>query len=111
MSAFEALCAGSWQPVESIRISHRRMIICTVDDPYAFEESGPFTNVQIKSRQATLSDCTCFVRTGVYKCVLSPSEKSNGFGELQEPVSLPACLIVFSLGALSLEACSRCVLQ
>ncbi|XP_056169517.1 SNF2 domain-containing protein CLASSY 1-like [Syzygium oleosum] len=82
---FEALCAGSWQPVESIRISHGRMIICTVDDRYAIEESGPFTNVRIKSRQATLSDCTCFLRPGVDICVLSPSEKSNGFGELQEP--------------------------
>ncbi|KAI6670189.1 hypothetical protein NL676_005074 [Syzygium grande] len=85
MSAFEALCARSWQPVESIRISHGRMIICTVDDRYAIEESGPFTNVRIKSRQATLSDCTCFLRPGVDICVLSPSEKSNGFGELQEP--------------------------
>ncbi|KAL3717952.1 hypothetical protein ACJRO7_003136 [Eucalyptus globulus] len=82
---FEALCVGSWQPVESIRISHGRMTTCTVDDQYTIEESGPFTNVRIKSRQATLSDCTCILRPGVDICVLSPSEKSDCFGELQEP--------------------------
>jgi hypothetical protein len=86
--AFEALCCGSWQSVELIQIRDGAMTVHFVDSHHRIEEKGPFSNVRVKSRKATSSDCTCFLRPGIDVCVLSSSERAKNTGEgNSEPVS------------------------
>lgn len=59
-----------------------------VDNQYVIHERGPFSDLRMKSRQATLSDCTCFLRQGVDICVLSIPQQTEGSDEvLKDPVS------------------------
>lgn len=86
--AFEALCCGSWQSVELLQIRDGAMTVHFVDSHHSIEENGPFSNIRVKSRKATSSDCTCFLRPGVDVCVLSSSERAKNTGEGNpEPVS------------------------
>lgn len=88
MVAFEALCCSSWKAVESIRIRNGAMALNFVDHGCTIQDKGPITNLRIKSRQATLSDCTCFLRPGVDVCVLSTSQQTqNSDNEVKNPVS------------------------
>ncbi|GLT78895.1 hypothetical protein SLA2020_504130 [Shorea laevis] len=86
---FEVFYCGSWQTVKLIRIENGVMIMYLTDNQHLIEEKRPFSNLRIKSREATLNDCTCFLRPGVDICVLSlqadSSDESN-----QEPVWLDA---------------------
>ncbi|XP_062092377.1 SNF2 domain-containing protein CLASSY 1-like [Humulus lupulus] len=84
---FEALCCGSWKALKSIRISNGTMRLNFMDHGCTLQEKGPFTNLRIKSRQATLSDCTCFLRPGVDICVLSTLQSDD---EGQDPVWIDA---------------------
>lgn len=86
--AFEALFCGSWEVVELIRIMNGSMIMHLIDNQYVIQERSPFSNLRIRSRQATLSDCTCFLRPGIDICVLSASQHAKTSDEEnQEPVS------------------------
>ncbi|KAM6583076.1 hypothetical protein CsatB_010078 [Cannabis sativa] len=90
---FEALCCGSWKTLKSIRISNGTMRLNFMDHGCTLQEKGPFTNLRIKSRQATLSDCTCFLRPGVDICVLSTlhsQHTQNLDDEGQDPVWIDA---------------------
>ncbi|KAJ6691364.1 SNF2 DOMAIN-CONTAINING PROTEIN CLASSY 2-RELATED [Salix koriyanagi] len=88
---FEALCCGSWQSVELLQIRDGAMTVHFVDSHHSIEENGPFSNIRVKSRKATLSDCTCFLRPGVDVCVLSSSERAKNTGEgNSEPVWVDA---------------------
>ncbi|KAJ6687817.1 SNF2 DOMAIN-CONTAINING PROTEIN CLASSY 2-RELATED [Salix koriyanagi] len=88
---FEALCCGSWQSVELLQIRDGAMTVHFVDSHHSIEENGPFSNIRVKSRKATLSDCTCFLRPGVDVCVLSSSERAKNTGEGNpEPVWVDA---------------------
>ncbi|KAJ6371626.1 hypothetical protein OIU77_002024 [Salix suchowensis] len=88
---FEALCCGSWQSVELLQIRDGAMTVHFVDSHHSVEENGPFSNIRVKSRKATLSDCTCFLRPGVDVCVLSSSERAKNTGEGNpEPVWVDA---------------------
>eukprot|EP00258_Populus_trichocarpa_P046847 XP_024462866.1 SNF2 domain-containing protein CLASSY 2 isoform X2 [Populus trichocarpa] len=88
---FEALCCGSWQSVELIQIRDGAMTVHFVDGHHRIEEKGPFSNVRVKSRKATSSDCTCFLRPGIDVCVLSSSERAKNTGEgNSEPVWVDA---------------------
>ncbi|XP_061986540.1 SNF2 domain-containing protein CLASSY 2-like isoform X3 [Populus nigra] len=88
---FEALCCGSWQSVELIQIRYGAMTVHFVDSHHRIEEKGPFSNVRVKSRKATSSDCTCFLRPGIDVCVLSSSERAKNTGEgNSEPVWVDA---------------------
>ncbi|KAJ6373987.1 hypothetical protein OIU78_029646 [Salix suchowensis] len=88
---FEALCCGSWQSVELLQIRDGAMTVHFVDSHHSIEENGPFSNIRVKSRKATLSDCTCFLRPGVDVCVLSSSERARNTGEGNpEPVWVDA---------------------
>ncbi|KAJ6691367.1 SNF2 DOMAIN-CONTAINING PROTEIN CLASSY 2 [Salix koriyanagi] len=67
------------------------MTVHFVDSHHSIEENGPFSNIRVKSRKATLSDCTCFLRPGVDVCVLSSSERAKNTGEgNSEPVWVDA---------------------
>ncbi|KAJ6370116.1 hypothetical protein OIU76_028394 [Salix suchowensis] len=88
---FEALCCGSWQSVELLQIRDGAMTVHFVDSHHSIEEKGPFSNIRVKSRKTTLSDCTCFLRPGVDVCVLSSSERAKNTGEGNpEPVWVDA---------------------
>lgn len=77
--------------MELIRIRDGFMRMQFMDSQYVNEEKGPFSNIRMKSRKATLSDCTCFLRPGVDICVLSTSQQTESSGEEdQEPVWLDA---------------------
>ncbi|KAF3433339.1 hypothetical protein FNV43_RR24441 [Rhamnella rubrinervis] len=89
--AFEALYCGSWKSVELISIRNGNMSMKFVDDQYLIHERGPFTDLRIKSRQATLSDCTCFLRHGVDICVLSIPQQTEGADDVvEDPVWVDA---------------------
>ncbi|GAV83780.1 SNF2_N domain-containing protein/Helicase_C domain-containing protein [Cephalotus follicularis] len=88
---FEAFFNGSWQIVELIRVEDGIMTMHFLDDQYLIEERRPFSKLRVRSRQATLIDCTCFLRPGIDICVLSSSQNSEGSdGENQEPVWMDA---------------------
>lgn len=88
LTAFEALCCGSWKSVELISIRNGTMSMKFVDNQYVSHDRGPFSDLRIKSRQATLSDCTCFLRQGVDICVLSIPQQTEGSDEVvKDPVS------------------------
>ncbi|GFS33583.1 chromatin remodeling 38 [Actinidia rufa] len=63
-----------------------------VDGGDLIEENVPMANLRIRSRKATLSDCTCFLRPGLDVCVLSTSQLTENTSEeeSQEPVWLDA---------------------
>ncbi|KAJ6325038.1 hypothetical protein OIU76_012179 [Salix suchowensis] len=86
--AFEALHGGSWQSVELIEIRDGAMTLHFADSHHRIEEKGPFSNIRVKSRKSTSSDCTCFLRPGIDVCVLSHSERAKSSEEgNSEPVS------------------------
>ncbi|XVF84071.1 hypothetical protein PTKIN_Ptkin16aG0545300 [Pterospermum kingtungense] len=87
---FEILFRGSWQAVELIRIKDGFMTIYLEDDQYVTERQ-PFSDFRVKSRKASLSDCTCFLRPGVDVCVLSSSQQIGSQDDKKpEPVWIDA---------------------
>ncbi|KAF5752598.1 hypothetical protein HS088_TW01G00513 [Tripterygium wilfordii] len=74
---FEALSCGSWKAVEIIQIKDAAMNLHFMDGQHVIEEKGPIANLRVRSRQAIVSDCTCFLRPGVDVCVLSPPRKTE----------------------------------
>lgn len=88
---FEAMCCGSWQAAEKIRIRNGSITLHLVNDQFMILERGPYTDFRIRSRQATSSDCTCFLRPGVDICVLSSSRSTeNTDVQGSEPVWIDA---------------------
>ncbi|KAJ7963916.1 SNF2 domain-containing protein CLASSY [Quillaja saponaria] len=86
---FEAFLFGSWQAVELIRIEEGTMTMHLLDTHYAINR-GPFSDLRIRSRKATLSDCS-FLRPGMDVCVLEKSQCSdNSDGNNPKPVWLDA---------------------
>ena len=82
------MCCGSWQAAEKIRIRNGSITLHLVNDQFMILERGPYTDFRIRSRQATSSDCTCFLRPGVDICVLSSSHSTeNTDVQGSEPVS------------------------
>lgn len=103
LTAFEALLYGSWEAVELIRIMNGTMVMHFMDNQYIIEEKSPFSNLRVRSRQATLSDCTCYLRPGIDICVLSQSQHAKSSDEEnREPVShhfISLCNLDFSVSA------------
>ncbi|XP_028125041.1 uncharacterized protein LOC114321974 [Camellia sinensis] len=56
------------------------------------EENVPISNLRIRSRKATLSDCTCFLRPGLDICVLSTPQgtEDSSDDENQDPIWVDA---------------------
>ncbi|XP_050209974.1 SNF2 domain-containing protein CLASSY 2-like [Mercurialis annua] len=72
--AFEALCCGSWQNVEFLEIRDGGLTFHFADSRYAIDRKDPYSDFRLRSRKATISDCTCFLRRGIDICVLSSTE-------------------------------------
>ncbi|KAH7854874.1 hypothetical protein Vadar_018632 [Vaccinium darrowii] len=89
---FEAFYYGSWQSVERLRIKDGAITMLLVDGGNIVEENVPLSNLRVKSRKATSSDCTCFLRPGLDVCVLSTSQitENSSEEEKQEPIWLDA---------------------
>ncbi|CAL5406312.1 unnamed protein product [Camellia sinensis] len=74
------------------------------------EENVPISNLQIRSRKATLSDCTCFLRPGLVFCVLSTPQgtEDSSDDENQDPAEEAAiAALKRALGALSVHLASN----
>ncbi|KAG4962198.1 hypothetical protein AAZX31_14G054100 [Glycine max] len=74
---FEAVAFGSWQAVEFIKIEGGTMSMHFVDNHHMVMEKGPLSDIRIRSRNATLSDCSRFLRPGIDVCVLSAPQQSD----------------------------------
>ncbi|KAJ4831855.1 hypothetical protein Tsubulata_017526 [Turnera subulata] len=84
---FETICHGSWQTVALINISDGALNLKFADSQAGvMEVKDAFPDIRIRSRPATLFDCTCFLRTGIDVCVLL-SDRENS-----EPVWLDAMI-------------------
>lgn len=77
LTAFETLLSGSWQAVELIKIEAGITSLQSIDNHHRTIEEGPFSELRIRSRKATLSDCSEFLRGGIDICVLSASQQSG----------------------------------
>ncbi|CAJ1858568.1 unnamed protein product [Sphenostylis stenocarpa] len=81
LTAFEAFLSGSWKAVELIKIESGTASLLSIDNHYM--EKDLFSDIRIRSRKATLSDCINFLRPGIDICVLSSSKSgdsnSDGF--------------------------------
>ncbi|XP_039060217.1 SNF2 domain-containing protein CLASSY 1-like [Hibiscus syriacus] len=87
---FEVFIRDSWHAVKLIRIKKGYMTLHIIDDQYLIEKK-PFADFRVRSRQATLPDCTCFLRPGIDICVLSCPEKTESQDvETPEPVLVDA---------------------
>lgn len=63
------------------------MTLHLIDGQYLIEKK-PFSDLRVKSRKATLPDCTCFLRPGIDICILSrPPQTESLDEETPEPVS------------------------
>lgn len=84
--------------MELIRIEDGTMTMHLKDNQCYTEERRPFSNLRIRSRKATSSDCTCFLRPGIDVCVLSASQDAEcSDEENEEPVSyILVCMDLFS---------------
>lgn len=69
--------SGTWKAVEYIRIEHGSMMVRLLENGYALEDIRPFQRLRLRSRKATLSDCTCFLRPGIDVCVLYPLNEDD----------------------------------
>lgn len=66
------------------------------DNNYVVREKGPISDLRIRSRKATVSDCSCFLRPGIDICVLSSSQHANGSDQNSpNPVSGHLCCLFF----------------
>ncbi|TKY47586.1 SNF2 domain-containing protein CLASSY 1 [Spatholobus suberectus] len=83
-AAFEAFLSGSWQAVELIKIESGTMSLHFMDNHHMTMEKGLFSDVRIRSRKATLSDCSYFLRPGIDICVLSASQCSDNSDEFSD---------------------------
>ncbi|KAJ8763990.1 hypothetical protein K2173_004860 [Erythroxylum novogranatense] len=88
---FEALRNGSWQSVEFIEVRDGLMTMSFADNTQSTAKNGPYANIRIKSRKATISDCICFLRPGIDVCVLSTcNDKEDSEEQNPEPVWIDA---------------------
>lgn len=89
--AFEIFSSDTWKPVEYIRIEHGNMTVPLLENGYMLEDIRPFQRLRLRSRKATLNDCTCFLRPGIDVCVLYPLHEDD-----LEPVDKCNFEILFS---------------
>lgn len=74
---FEALWWDSWKAVECLKIKNGVITMHILEDGKVVEEIIPLTNLRIKARKATMSDCVCLLRPGLDVCVLSDSDMED----------------------------------
>lgn len=67
--------------MELLRLSNGTMNMKYVDHPCVIQDKGPFANLRVRSRRATLYDCLCLLRPSVDICVLSNSDHTESSDE------------------------------
>lgn len=78
---FEAYWWGSWQAVERLRIKDGAITMHVVDNGEVMEEMIPMSNLRMRSRKATINDCSCILRPGLDVCVLTASSDTEDSDE------------------------------
>lgn len=71
---FELFSHGSWQSVEQIRAAGN-LVFKFEDGHFEIAKKDSLSNLRIRPRKATPSDCTCFLRPGVDICALLKSQE------------------------------------
>ncbi|XP_054797878.1 SNF2 domain-containing protein CLASSY 2-like isoform X2 [Prosopis cineraria] len=79
---FEAFLSGSWKAVELIKIEGGTSTLHFINSQNRVLKKGPDSDIRIRSRKATLSDCSCFLRPGIDVCVLSASQQDDNSGKI-----------------------------
>ncbi|XP_028778820.1 SNF2 domain-containing protein CLASSY 1 [Neltuma alba] len=79
---FEAFLSDSWKAVELIKIEGGTSTLHFINNQNRVLKKGPDSDIRIRSRKATLSDCSCFLRPGIDVCVLSCSQQDNSSGKI-----------------------------
>ncbi|KAH0850894.1 hypothetical protein HID58_095146 [Brassica napus] len=64
------------------------MTVPLLENGYILEDIRPFQRLRLRSRKATLNDCTCFLRPGIDVCVLYPLHEDD-----LEPVWIDARIV------------------
>lgn len=77
LTAFEAYWWDSWQAVERLRIQNGAITMHIIDDEEVIEEMIPMSNLRMRSRKATINDCSRLMRPGLDVCVLTTSDTTD----------------------------------
>ncbi|KAF8113428.1 hypothetical protein N665_0050s0078 [Sinapis alba] len=85
---FEIFSSGTWKPMKYIKIEHGKMTVPLLENGYILEDIRPFQRLRLRSRKATLNDCTCFLRPGIDVCILYPLHEDD-----LEPVWIDARIV------------------
>ncbi|KAL7146753.1 hypothetical protein ABFS83_06G063100 [Erythranthe nasuta] len=74
---FETFRSDSWKPVERLKINNGGISAQILDNGELIEEDVATSDLRVRSRKATPSDCTSFLRPGVDFCLLVKSDNSD----------------------------------
>ncbi|KAL1205510.1 SNF2 domain-containing protein CLASSY 1 [Cardamine amara subsp. amara] len=89
---FEVFCSGTWKAVEYLRIENGMMTMRLLENGLVLDDIRPFQRLRLRSRKATLFDCTSFLRPGLDVCILY--QKDVGLDEeTPEPVWVDAKIL------------------
>ncbi|KFK33843.1 hypothetical protein AALP_AA5G067200 [Arabis alpina] len=83
---FEVFSSGTWKAVEYLEIEKGTMRIRLLEDGLVLDDVKPFQRLRLRSRKATLIDCSTFLRPGIDCCVLYQTND-------QEPVWVDAKIV------------------
>lgn len=92
VAAFEVFCSGTWKAVEYLRIEDGMMTMRLLENGQVLDDIRPFQWLRLRSRKATLFDCTSILRPGLDVCILY--QKDVG---LDEETPEPVIFTSFSL--------------
>jgi DNA repair and recombination RAD54-like protein len=75
--------------VEFIKVKSGTVTIHFADNHHMVMDKGTLSDIRMRSRKTTVSDCSCFLRPGIDICVLSPPQRAaDSTGSNVEPVSV-----------------------
>ncbi|XP_019098277.1 PREDICTED: SNF2 domain-containing protein CLASSY 1-like isoform X2 [Camelina sativa] len=89
---FEVFCSGTWKAVEYLRIENGAMTMRLLENGQVLDDIRPFQRLRLRSRKATLVDCTSFLRPGLDVCVLYQKDVTVD-EETTEPVWVDARIL------------------
>ncbi|CAE6074662.1 unnamed protein product [Arabidopsis arenosa] len=89
---FEVFCWGTWKAVEYLRIENGTMTMRLLENGQVLDDIRPFQRLRLRSRKATLIDCTSFLRPGIDVCVLYQKDVTLD-EETPEPVWVDARIL------------------
>ncbi|KAK8947325.1 hypothetical protein KSP39_PZI006687 [Platanthera zijinensis] len=85
LSAFEAFCHGSWNPVDLVNIRNGKTFIWFNHQSSTAEEEVSVDNIRLRSRKADFYDCSRLLKFGVDVCVLSACPISEDSDKDSQP--------------------------